>query len=68
MFFEKGALVFGQLPDKNREMLLKRVNQEEHIALKKSLGEVQRTNGLFQPFGTRLLILCSATIISLFRR
>jgi len=56
MFFEKGALVFGQQPDKNNEQLQKRVNQleeklkvknevlselmEEHIALKKSLGEI----------------------------
>jgi len=56
MFFEKGSSVFGQLPDKNNEQLQKRINQleeklkvknevlselmEEHIALKKSLGEI----------------------------
>ena len=55
MFFEKGALVFAQQPDKNQELLQKKVSQleeklkvknevlselmEEHIALKKSLGE-----------------------------
>jgi transposase-like protein len=56
MFFEKGALVFGQQPDKDQEQLQRKVSQleeklkvknevlselmEEHLALKKSLGEI----------------------------
>ncbi len=56
MFFEKGALIFGQQPDKNSDQLQKRVSQleeklkvknevlselmEEHLVLKKSLGEI----------------------------
>jgi transposase-like protein len=56
LFFEKGALVFGQQPDKDQEQLQRKVSQleeklkvknevlselmEEHLALKKSLGEI----------------------------
>jgi len=56
MFFENGAAVFGQQPDKNGDQLQKKITRleeklsvknevlselmEEHIALKKSLGEI----------------------------
>ena len=61
MFFENGAIIFGQQPDKNYDQLQKRLIQleeklkiknevlselmEEHIALKKVFGGSERAMG-----------------------